>query len=102
MKVIMYGADICINCLEAKELLIDTDIILEYRNITESTTIMKEFLAYRDKESIFHDVKEAGRIGIPFFILEDGSKTFDTADFIENKKSENTINACSLDGKGNC
>lgn len=103
MKVIMYGAEICINCLEAKEELKDVaNLLLEYRNITESTTIMKEFLAYRDNDPIFNEVKEAGRIGIPFFVLEDGRKTFDTADFTDIKTSEKPINACSLDGKGNC
>lgn len=103
MKVIMYGAQICPDCVEAKEQLKDiADIELNYRNITESTAILKEFLAYRDHESIFVDIKEGGMIGIPFFVLEDGRKTFDVTDFTDLTRDNLTVTACSLDGKGNC
>lgn len=114
MKVTIYGAEICPDCVNAKELLKNsTEFQVEYKNITESTRILKEFLAYRDKDVIFDEVKEAGRIGIPFFILEDGTKTFDIAPYITGEKTvENNLiendteeeyyekNACSIDGKG--
>lgn len=106
MKIIMYGADICPDCVEAKEQLNNyDDIRLEYRNITESISTLKEFLHYRDTESIFTSVKEKGKVGIPFFILEDGSKTFDIFEHINIKKSEESkspVNACSIDGTGCC
>lgn len=103
MKVIMYGAQICPDCVEAKEQLKDMkDIQLEYRNITESTTVLKEFLAFRDKEEIFLPVKEGGKIGIPFFVLEDGRKTFDVTEFTQLTKDNSNATACSIDGKGNC
>lgn len=109
MKVLMYGAPICINCVREKEVLVNhKEIELEYRNITESTTLLKEFLAYRDNESMFAPIKEGGKIGIPFFILEDGRKTFDITEFVTLTEEDNWImngeqvNACSIDGKGNC
>lgn len=103
MKVIMYGAQICPDCVEAKEQLKDMeDIQLEYRNITESTAVLKEFLAFRDKEEIFLPVKEAGKIGIPFFVLEDGRKTFDVTEFTQLTGENLNVTACSIDGKGNC
>lgn len=105
MKVIMYGTGICPNCVEAKEKLTTySDIELDYRNITETTAILKEFLAYRDHEPMFASVIEAGKVGIPFFILEEGSKTFEISDFIDINKLniQNPINACSIDGKGQC
>ncbi|MDF2801087.1 MAG: glutaredoxin-like protein [Anaerocolumna sp.] len=114
MKVTIYGAEICPDCVEAKEMLKKSpEIQVEYKNITESTRVLKEFLTYRDKDAIFDEVKEDGRIGIPFFILEDGTKTFDITPYITGEKvvesatkesiiEENTIekNACSIDGKG--
>lgn len=114
MKITMYGAEICPDCVEAKELLKNvTNIRLEYKNITESTTVLKEFLAYRDKEVLFQEVKDAGKIGIPFFVLEDGTKTFDLTEFLEgiqlDKNAEENaeisnhktaVNACSIDGTG--
>lgn len=105
MKIIMYGTAICPNCVEAKEKLEKCpEIKLDYRNITESTKIMKEFLSYRDHEALFAEVIEQGRIGIPFFILEDGTKTFEIFDHVdvERDDTEQPANACSIDKKGHC
>ena len=83
MKLIMYGTKICPDCVEALEILKDySDIELDFRNITEKTSTLKEFLSYRDHDKIFEAVIEGGGIGIPFFILEDGTKTFDINAFI--------------------
>ncbi|GAA4654878.1 glutaredoxin domain-containing protein [Anaerocolumna aminovalerica] len=105
MKVIMYGTGICQDCVKANEVLKDySNIELDYRNITETTTVLKEFLAYRDHESMFAPFVEAGKIGIPFFILEDGRKTFELSDFVDIEKSEiqSSIGSCSIEGKGQC
>ena len=104
MKIIMYGASICRDCVNAKEkLLARPDVILDYRNIIESTAIMKEFLSYRDNDTMFDEVKANGKIGIPFFLLEDGTKTFQIDAYVDvDLTSDKTIQACSIDGKGNC
>lgn len=105
MKITMYGAEICPDCVIAKEFLGKaSDIELDYRNITKDTATLKEFLAYRDHEAIFAPIKESGKIGIPFFILEDGRKTFAIEEYValERPISEQAANACSIDGKGNC
>ena len=49
----------------------------------KNTSVLKEFLAFRDHEEMFVNVIEAGKIGIPFFILEDGTKTFELSNYIE-------------------
>ncbi|WP_163193525.1 glutaredoxin [Clostridium thermarum] len=101
MKITMYGAAICPDCVEAKTILEKReDIQLDYRNITESTKILKEFLVYRDKDEMFEEVKSDGRIGIPFFILEDGKKTFDIFEYIDEEKPQSVPNVCSIDGSG--
>ena len=105
MKITMYGAEICSDCVEAKkQLSLDESIVLDYRNITENTKTLKEFLAYRDHEAIFEPVKAEGRIGIPLFLLEDGTMTFELEEHINLKSTEAkpTYSACSLDGKGQC
>ncbi len=77
MKIIMYGSRICSDCVRAEEELLKRgDVELEYRQITKDVTTMKAFLSYRDNDPIFDRVKERGYIGIPFFILEDESKSF--------------------------
>lgn len=122
MKITMYGADICKGCVEAKAKLSNRkDHEITFINITESTTNLKKFLSYRDKEEMFESKKEGGYIGIPFFVLEDGTKTFDVFEYIgeegsetishENAMDDSQVeqeypsyngNACSLDGKRNC
>lgn len=103
MKVVMYGARICPDCVVAKgQLTRKEEVELIYKDITSSTAIMKEFLAYRDKEECFAPVKEEGKIGIPFFVLEDGAKTFDITDYVEVDETIARVGqACSIDGK-NC
>ena len=102
MRITMYGAEICSDCVEAKKQLENReDVTLDYRNIVETTAIMKEFLAYRDHEAMFLPIKEQGKIGIPFFILEDGTKTFDITEYVAIELTERAPTACSINGR-NC
>ena len=73
----VYGSDICIDCRNYKELREARGFQDEYIDITENTEHLKEFLKLRDEEKIFDKIKEMGGIGIPFFVGEDGKKTFD-------------------------
>jgi len=104
MKIIMYGTEICPDCVEAKARLKSIkDIELDYRNITANTSTLKEFLTYRDHEEMFDVVKCAGGIGIPLFILEDGTKTFDISENVEILiNTDNVVSSCNIDGKGQC
>lgn len=103
MKIIMYGAGICPDCVEAKETLEKrSDIELDYRDITKDTKTLKEFLAYRDHDHMFEPVIREGRIGIPFFLLEDGSKSLELSDIVTEYSAVNSAASCSLDGKGHC
>jgi glutaredoxin-related protein len=83
MKIIVYGGKFCSDTMDALALLSEyRGIGLDFRDITEDTATLKEFLAYRDHDPLFAPVKQAGGIGIPFFILEDGTKTFEIQDFL--------------------
>lgn len=88
MNVIMYGMNICPDCTEAMEVLKDhADITVEYREFTQATTHLKEFLKYRDTNPLFNKVRFDGNIGIPLFVMENGSITFDVYEVIyRNKK----------------
>lgn len=75
MKV--YGADICIDCRNYKEIQKNRGFEAEYVDIIENTTKLKEFLKIRDNDALYEQVKENNGIGIPLFVREDGMKTFD-------------------------
>lgn len=103
MKIIMYGAQICPECVEAKAVLeASAAIELEYIDITSSTKALKEFLFHRDQDELFAPVIKEGKIGIPFFLLEDGRKTFEVYSSLGVERLEQTVNSCSIDGKGQC
>lgn len=67
-----YGADICPDCVEAHALLAQKGIAAEFVDITANTANLKAFLALRDSRPEFEPVKQAGGIGIPAFVWEDG------------------------------
>lgn len=75
MKV--YGAEICIDCRNYKRIQEKRGFEAEYVDIIENTRNMKEFLKIRDLDPIFDAVRERHGIGIPLFVKEDGTMTFD-------------------------
>ena len=75
MKV--YGADICIDCRNYKAIQKNRGFEVEYIDIMENTSNLKEFLKIRDLDPVFDSVREHHGIGIPLFVREDGVKTFD-------------------------
>lgn len=105
MKITMYGTPICGDCVAMKHSLSKyNEVEINFIDITESTKNLKDFLKYRDQEAMFDDVKANGKIGIPFFVLEDGTKTFDIEEHLDFKfeMDEVPVQACSIDGKGKC
>lgn len=75
MKV--YGTNICIDCRNYKSIQDTRGFEAEFIDITTDTRKLKEFLTMRDNDPVFDTVKADGGIGIPFFVNEDGRKTFD-------------------------
>ena len=98
MRVVMYGTDICIDCVNDKKILVNReDIEVEFRDITKDIGTLKEFLRIRDISPIFEDVRKSGFVGIPLYILEDGTMTFEISDFLD---VESDFGSCSIDRKG--
>jgi len=79
----VYGTNLCIDCRNYKAIKELRGFEADYCDITESTLNLKEFLVLRDSEPIFDDIKKNGGIGIPFFVNEDGRKTFDINEALE-------------------
>lgn len=75
MKLI--GSDICKNCREAKRYLQEKGISYTWVDLTEDTEKMRYFLSLRDTSPVFDGVKAEGKIGIPCFVLSDGTLTLD-------------------------
>jgi glutaredoxin-related protein len=55
-------------------------ISYEYINIGENIRNMSAFTHLRDNSPVFDHCKEIGDVGIPAFVLEDGTVSIDPAD----------------------
>lgn len=78
-------------------------------DIGEQARNLKEFLMLRDNSPAFDKVRQRGTIGIPCFVLEDGSITFSqekaflSLPATSPSAGDGTMEegaSCSIDGKG--
>lgn len=84
--IMMYGTDLCPDCVAAKKALEDNGIDYKYINITESLGSMKQFLKLRDTKDAFSEVRGSGTIGIPALIVSPTEITLDWMGYIRNSK----------------
>ena len=79
----IYGMITCPDCSYLLDQISGLENEYEYVEIGEHVLKMKEFLRIRDSKDnaeIFKDVKEAGGVGIPCFVLENGRISLDPSD----------------------
>lgn len=74
--MILYGEKDCPGCLEAKKELDAAGISYEFHDLAEVKNL-KAFLELRDNLDIYDEVKAAGKVGIPTFILPNDKVTMD-------------------------
>lgn len=75
MKI--YGTDLCPDCVAAKKILDEKNIPYDYVDITKNIADLKAFMRLRDTSLAFDAVKKAGNIGVPAFVSEDGTMSFE-------------------------
>ena len=78
----IYGSMMCPDCVKCREDLDKACVPYEYLDFAESLWNVKCFLALRDENEAFADVKAAGKIGIPCIVREDGSVTLSWEDYM--------------------
>ena len=83
MKITIIGSHLCQDTLYALNKLIDRKASVDFKNLSADLKDLKAYLAARESEPAYEAVKENGGIGIPFFILEDGTKTLDLDEVLE-------------------
>ena len=95
----IYGMDTCPDCVYVNEQVegnanfVKVDIGAHVRNL-------KEFLNLRDNSPAFDEAKRDGTIGIPCFVLADGSITLVPEDAGLKSRPIAEGASCSLDGSG--
>lgn len=87
----------CPDCTSVKE-QVKNNPAFKLIDIGEHVMNLKQFLKLRDNNPAFDRIKSNGSIGIPCFVLEDGSITFSLNDV--HLSDNPTGESCSIDGKG--
>lgn len=86
MKVTIVGSHLCPNTLYALTKCKDAGLQVHFVDLSGSLSDLKRFLALHEHEALYATYREAsgkddyavnGAIGLPCFLLEDGSKTLD-------------------------
>ena len=73
----IYGSMLCKDCVQCREELDQAGIAYEYLDFADNLLHLKEFLAIREGNPLFDEVREKGGIGIPCIVNEDGTVTLD-------------------------
>ena len=78
----IYGSMMCPDCVKCRQDLDRAQVGYEYLDFADSLWNVKVFLQLRDREPVFGQLKEAGKIGIPCIVREDGSVTLSWEEFM--------------------
>ncbi len=97
MKLTMIGSHLCQDTLYAMIKLKEKGAVIDFQNISAFFPALKLFLQKRENDPVFEPVKQEGKIGLPFFILEDGTETFDL-DFVLKRLDEWSANSSAARG----
>jgi glutaredoxin-related protein len=77
--VTMYGSHVCKACRAHLETIKAEGLKVEFHDIVENLNDMRAFLKIREgNEELYADVIAEGRVGIPVYILPDGTITRDS------------------------
>lgn len=77
MKVTVIGSHLCPDTLYALNRLAAVKAEITFKNLSASLPDLKAYLELRETNPLYAPVRESGGIGIPCFVLEDGSATLD-------------------------
>ncbi len=96
----IYGTGTCPDCAYVEE-QVKGDSRYEVIDVCAGVRNLKEFLRLRDRHPAFDAMKRVGAVGIPCFVLEDGSVTLrPEAAGLRPRPKETEGASCSIDGSG--
>lgn len=77
MKVTVIGSHLCPDTLYALNRLVEAKADIDFKNLSASLPDLKAYLALRESSPVFDGPKARGSLGIPCFVLEDGTVTLE-------------------------
>ena len=95
----IYGMETCPDCTYVEEQVKGNDKY-EVIDIGRNVRDLKAFLRLRDSNDAFALAKRVGAVGIPCFVLEDGTVTLTPEEVGLRSRPAVSGAACSIDGSG--
>ena len=95
----MFVMETCPDC-EYVEKQVAGNPNFEVIDIGKHVRNLKRFLDLRDSNPAFDEAKKTGDVGIPCYVLEDGTVTLMSVDVGLEPRPENAGAACSIGGGG--
>lgn len=78
----IYGSKLCRSCVQCKADLDQAGVEYEFLDFADQLSNLREFLAIRDGNPMFDEIRQAGRVGIPCIENEDGEIFLDWKRFM--------------------
>lgn len=75
----IYGTMLCKDCVDCAAAFDAAGLPYEFCAFDDNLAHLKQFLLFRDSSPFFDAVREAGTIGIPCIVKDDGTLTLDWA-----------------------
>ena len=95
----IYGMETCPDCTYVEQQVKDNDMY-EVIDIGRHVRDLKAFLSLRDLDPAFDEAKSVGAVGIPCFVLEDGTVTLNPEDAGLRPRPVDEGAACNIGGSG--
>lgn len=94
----IYGMNTCPHCQTVYR-QVKGDNRYEIMEIGGHVSVLKEFLRLRDSSPVFDEARRKGQVGIPCFVLEDGTVTLTPEDAgLRTDVAHGP--SCNIDGPG--
>ena len=84
----MYGSTLCQDTLYALIKVKSAGAEVDFHNITAVLPDLRAFMTLREEDPVYANVGKE-RLGMPLFILDDGTKTLDLDAVLERIRREN-------------
>ena len=95
----MYVMETCPDCEYVKK-QVEGNPNFELIDIGKHVRNLKQFIKFRDTHPAFDEAKAVGDLGIPCYVLEDGTVTLYSKDVGLEPRPQDEGAACSIDGRG--
>uniref|UniRef100_A0AB33J6S7 Glutaredoxin n=1 Tax=Prevotella sp. GTC17259 TaxID=3236795 RepID=A0AB33J6S7_9BACT len=93
----MFVMKTCPYCEYVEKQVVDNPRF-EVIDISRHVRNLKQFLDLRDSNPVFDEAKEIGDVGIPCYVLEDGTVTLSSRDVGLEPMPEPDGTSCSING----